>query len=90
MKISLEASRGFVIVNFPNTYNQAKLFEKKISNYTPEKGQKHLQRLRERATELGTSLYVLGGKNKYYERNKDELCRKANIYHKKRGELGTN
>ena len=27
MKISLEASKGFVIVNFPNTYNQAKLLE---------------------------------------------------------------
>lgn len=36
MRISLEASKGFVIVNFPNTYNQAKLLEKKISSYVPE------------------------------------------------------
>jgi len=35
-KISLEATKGFVIVNFPNTYNQAKLLEKKISNFIPE------------------------------------------------------
>jgi len=35
-KISLDATKGFVIVNFPNTYNQAKLLEKKISNYVPE------------------------------------------------------
>lgn len=36
MQLSLEASKGFVIVNFPNTYNQAKLLEKKISAYIPE------------------------------------------------------
>jgi len=36
VKISLEATKGFVIVNFPNTYNQAKLLEKRVSNFIPE------------------------------------------------------
>ena len=36
MKISLEASKGFVIVNFPNTYNQAKLLENILSGYIPK------------------------------------------------------
>lgn len=35
LKISLDASKGFVIVNFPNTYNQAKLLEKKLSDHIP-------------------------------------------------------
>lgn len=35
-KISLEATKGFIVVNFPNTYNQAKLFEKRISDYIPD------------------------------------------------------
>jgi len=35
-KISLEATKGFVIANFPNTYNQAKLLERRISNFIPE------------------------------------------------------
>ena len=37
MKISLEASKGFVVVNFPNTYNQAKLLENILSGYIPKK-----------------------------------------------------
>ena len=36
MRINLEASKGFVIVNFPNTLNQAKILEKKISSYIEE------------------------------------------------------
>ena len=36
MKISLEASKGFVVVNYPKTYNQAKLLESKLSGYISE------------------------------------------------------
>ena len=36
MKISLEASKGFVVVNFPNTYNQAKLLENILSGFIPK------------------------------------------------------
>ena len=43
MKISLEASKGFVIVNFPNTYNQAKLLENIISGYIPKNESRQLK-----------------------------------------------
>ena len=43
MKISLEASKGFIIVNFPNTYNQAKLLENIISGYIPKSENKPLK-----------------------------------------------
>ena len=46
MKISLEASKGFVIVNFPNTYNQAKLLEKILSGYIPKNESHPLKSLR--------------------------------------------
>jgi adenylate kinase family enzyme len=36
MKISIEASKGFVLVNYPNTYNQAKILENKLSGYVNE------------------------------------------------------
>ena len=36
MRISLEASKGFVVVNFPCTYNQAKLLESRLSGYIPQ------------------------------------------------------
>jgi len=36
MKIGLDSTKGFVIVDFPNTYNQAKLLEQKLSGYIPE------------------------------------------------------
>ena len=36
MKISLEASKGFVVVNYPKTYNQAKILESKLSGYISE------------------------------------------------------
>jgi hypothetical protein len=37
LRANLDAMQGIVIVNFPNTYNQAKLLEKKLSNYIPDK-----------------------------------------------------
>jgi len=43
MKISLEASKGFVIVNFPNTYNQAKLLENILSGYIPKNESRQLR-----------------------------------------------
>ena len=43
MKISLEASKGFVVVNFPNTYNQAKLLEKILSGYIPKSESRQLK-----------------------------------------------
>ena len=46
MKISLEASKGFVIVNFPNTYNQAKLLENILSGYIPKSESRPLKSLR--------------------------------------------
>ena len=46
MKISLEASKGFVIVNFPNTYNQAKLLENILSGYIPKSETRPLKSLR--------------------------------------------
>ena len=36
MKINLDLNKGFVVVDFPNTYNQAKILEKKLSGYMPE------------------------------------------------------
>ena len=36
MRISLEASKGFVVVNYPNTYNQAKILETKLSGYVSQ------------------------------------------------------
>ena len=46
MKISLEASKGFVIVNFPNTYNQAKSLENILSGYIPKSESRPLKSLR--------------------------------------------
>ena len=46
MKISLEASKGFVIVNFPNTYNQAKLLENILSGYIPKSESRPMKSLR--------------------------------------------
>ena len=43
MKISLEASKGFVVVNFPNTYNQAKLLENILSGYIPKNESRQLK-----------------------------------------------
>ena len=43
MKISLEASKGFVVVNFPNTYNQAKLLENILSGYIPKSESRQLK-----------------------------------------------
>ena len=43
MKISLEASKGFVVVNFPNTYNQAKLLENILSGYIPRNENRQLR-----------------------------------------------
>ena len=43
MKISLEASKGFVVVNFHNTYNQAKLLEKILSGYIPKNESRQLK-----------------------------------------------
>ncbi|MGL4948348.1 MAG: hypothetical protein ACRC42_03095, partial [Mycoplasma sp.] len=36
MKLSLEASKGFVTVNYPSTYSQARTWEAKLSGYIPE------------------------------------------------------
>jgi hypothetical protein len=37
LRANLDAMQGIVIVNFPNTYNQAKLLEKKLSGYIFDK-----------------------------------------------------
>ena len=37
LRANLDAMQGIVIVNFPNTYNQAKLLERKLSGYIPDK-----------------------------------------------------
>ena len=36
MKINLDSLVGFVIVDFPNTYNQAKILERVLTGYIPE------------------------------------------------------
>jgi adenylate kinase family enzyme len=43
MRAELEATQGIVLVNFPNTYNQAKLLERKLSTYVPENEKPILQ-----------------------------------------------
>jgi adenylate kinase family enzyme len=43
MKAELDATQGIVLVNFPNTYNQAKLLERKLSSYVPENEKQILQ-----------------------------------------------
>jgi len=36
LKMKLDSAKGFVLVNFPNNYTQAKLLEKKLSGFIPE------------------------------------------------------
>ena len=36
IKMKIDTAKGFVVVNFPNNYTQAKLLEKKISGFIPE------------------------------------------------------
>jgi adenylate kinase family enzyme len=43
MKAELDATEGIVLVNFPNTYNQARLLERKLSSYIPENEKPVLQ-----------------------------------------------
>ena len=61
-KISLDATKGFVLVNFPNTYNQAKLFEKKISTYIPE-----IERGKTESFSLKESYSIILDKSEKYE-----------------------
>lgn len=37
-KLNLESNKGFVIVDFPNSLTQAKIFERKLTGYTDELG----------------------------------------------------